>query len=45
MARRTLEKAEAIVDAAEAQSERYAKLKEDMDRTGRAWMGCSGDCV
>ena len=35
MARRTLEKAEAIVDAAEAEPEKFGKLKEDMDRTGR----------
>jgi ParB-like chromosome segregation protein Spo0J len=34
-ARRTLEKAEAVVDAAEAEPERFGKLKEDMDRTGR----------
>jgi N6-adenosine-specific RNA methylase IME4/ParB-like chromosome segregation protein Spo0J len=36
MARRTLEKAEAIVDAAEAEPKRFGKLLEDMDRTGRA---------
>jgi N6-adenosine-specific RNA methylase IME4 len=36
MARRTLEKAEAIVDAAEAEPEKYSKLLADMDRTGRA---------
>jgi N6-adenosine-specific RNA methylase IME4/ParB-like chromosome segregation protein Spo0J len=36
MARRTLEKAEAVVDAAEAEPERFGKLLEDMDRTGRA---------
>ena len=36
MARRTLEKAEAIVDAAEAEPEKYGKLLVDMDRTGRA---------
>ena len=36
MARRTLEKAEAIVDAADAEPERFGKLLEDMDRTGRA---------
>jgi N6-adenosine-specific RNA methylase IME4 len=36
MARRTLEKAEAIVDAAEAEPERFGKLLADMDRTGRA---------
>ena len=36
MARRTLEKAEAIVAAAEAEPERFGKLLEDMDRTGRA---------
>jgi N6-adenosine-specific RNA methylase IME4 len=35
MARRTLEKAEAIVDAAEAEPEKFGKLLEDMDRTGR----------
>jgi len=35
MARRTLEKAEAIVDAAEAEPEKYGKLLDDMDRTGR----------
>jgi N6-adenosine-specific RNA methylase IME4 len=31
----TLEKAEAVVDAAEAEPERFGKLKEQMDRTGR----------
>jgi N6-adenosine-specific RNA methylase IME4 len=36
MARRTLEKAEAVVDAAESEPERFGKLLEDMDRTGRA---------
>ena len=36
MARRTLEKAEAIVDAAEAEPERFGKLLDAMDRTGRA---------
>src|SRR5262249_42460239 len=36
MARRTLEKAEAIVDAAEAEPEKFGKLVADMDRTGRA---------
>jgi N6-adenosine-specific RNA methylase IME4 len=36
MARRTLEKAEAIVDAAEAEPEKYGKLLADMDRTNRA---------
>jgi len=35
MARRTLEKAEAVVDAAEAEPEKYGKLLDDMDRTGR----------
>jgi ParB family chromosome partitioning protein len=35
MARRTLEKAEAIVDAAESEPERFGKLLADMDRTGR----------
>jgi N6-adenosine-specific RNA methylase IME4/ParB-like chromosome segregation protein Spo0J len=35
MARRTLEKAEAIVDAAESEPQKFGKLKEDMDRTGR----------
>jgi N6-adenosine-specific RNA methylase IME4/ParB-like chromosome segregation protein Spo0J len=35
MARRTLEKAEAIVDAADENQERFGKLKADMDRTGR----------
>src|SRR5262249_13541757 len=35
MARRTLEKAEAVVDAAEAEPERFGKLRDDMDRTGR----------
>jgi N6-adenosine-specific RNA methylase IME4 len=39
MARRTLEKAEAIVDAAEADPERFGKLLADMDRTGRV-NGC-----
>jgi N6-adenosine-specific RNA methylase IME4 len=33
--RTTIAKAEAIVDAAEAEPERFGKLKEDMDRTGR----------
>jgi N6-adenosine-specific RNA methylase IME4 len=36
MARRTLEKAEAVVDAAESEPEKYGKLLSDMDRTGRA---------
>jgi N6-adenosine-specific RNA methylase IME4/ribosomal protein S14 len=36
MARRTLEKAEAVVDAAAAEPEKYGKLLADMDRTGRA---------
>ena len=36
MARRTLEKAEAVVDAAEAEPERFGKLLADMDRAGRA---------
>jgi N6-adenosine-specific RNA methylase IME4 len=35
MARRTLEKAEAIVDAAEAEPEKFSKLLDEMDRTGR----------
>jgi ParB family chromosome partitioning protein len=35
MARRTLEKAEAVVDAAEAEPDKYGKLVEDMDRTGK----------
>jgi N6-adenosine-specific RNA methylase IME4 len=35
MARRTLEKAEAVVDAAEAEPAKYGKLLADMDRTGR----------
>src|SRR6516164_1047661 len=35
MSRRTLEKAEAVVDAAEIEPERFGKLKEDMDRTGQ----------
>src|SRR5215831_14872214 len=35
MARRTLEKAEAIVDAAEAEPEKYGKFVEQMDRLGR----------
>jgi N6-adenosine-specific RNA methylase IME4 len=39
MARRTLEKAEAIVDAAEAEPERFGKLLAKMDRTGRV-NGC-----
>ena len=34
--RTTLAKAEAIVDAAEAEPERFGKLLADMDRTGRA---------
>jgi len=33
--RRTLEKAEAVVTAAEAEPERFGKLLADMDRTGR----------
>jgi N6-adenosine-specific RNA methylase IME4/ParB-like chromosome segregation protein Spo0J len=33
--RTTLEKAEAIVEAAEAEPEKFGKLLEDMDRTGR----------
>jgi N6-adenosine-specific RNA methylase IME4 len=36
LARRTLEKAEAVVEAAEAEPERFGKLLADMDRTGRA---------
>jgi N6-adenosine-specific RNA methylase IME4 len=36
MARRTLEKAEAVVDAAEAEPEKFGPLLEQMDRTGRA---------
>ena len=32
---RSLKKAKAIVDAAEAEPEKYGKLKDDMDRTGR----------
>jgi N6-adenosine-specific RNA methylase IME4 len=36
MARRTLEKAEAVVAAAEVEPEKYGKLVADMDRTGRA---------
>jgi N6-adenosine-specific RNA methylase IME4 len=39
LARRTLEKAEAIVDAAEAEPGRFGKLLERMDRTGRV-NGC-----
>ena len=35
MARRTLEKAAAIVDAAEAEPDKFGKLLVDMDRTGR----------
>jgi N6-adenosine-specific RNA methylase IME4/ParB-like chromosome segregation protein Spo0J len=35
MARRTLEKAEAVVDAAEAEPEKFGRLLADMDRTGR----------
>jgi N6-adenosine-specific RNA methylase IME4/ParB-like chromosome segregation protein Spo0J len=35
MARRTLEKAEAIVNAAEAEPAKFRKLLDDMDRTGR----------
>jgi N6-adenosine-specific RNA methylase IME4 len=34
--RRTLEKAEAVVDAAEAEPEKFGKLLAAMDRTGRA---------
>ena len=33
--RTTLDKAEAVVAAAEAEPERFGKLKDDMDRTGR----------
>jgi hypothetical protein len=33
--RTTIAKAEAIVDAAEAEPDRFGKLREDMDRTGR----------
>jgi N6-adenosine-specific RNA methylase IME4/ParB-like chromosome segregation protein Spo0J len=33
--RRTLDKAEAIVEAAEAEPDKYAKLQADMDRIGR----------
>jgi N6-adenosine-specific RNA methylase IME4/ParB-like chromosome segregation protein Spo0J len=33
--RRTVEKAEAIVDAAAAEPEKYGKLKKDMDKSGR----------
>jgi N6-adenosine-specific RNA methylase IME4 len=32
---RTLDKARAVVEAAEAQPEKFGKLKEDMDRTGK----------
>jgi N6-adenosine-specific RNA methylase IME4/ParB-like chromosome segregation protein Spo0J len=35
MTRRTLEKAEAIVDAAEAEPQKFGKLLEQMDDTGR----------
>jgi ParB family chromosome partitioning protein len=35
MARRTLEKAEEIVDAAAAEPEKFGKLLDDMDRSGR----------
>jgi len=35
MARRTLEKAEAVVSAAEAEPAKFGKLLADMDRTGR----------
>jgi N6-adenosine-specific RNA methylase IME4 len=35
-ARRTLERAEAVVAAAEAEPDKYGKLLADMDRTGRA---------
>ncbi len=34
--RRTIEKMEAVVAAAEAEPEKYGRLKDDMDRTGRA---------
>jgi N6-adenosine-specific RNA methylase IME4/ParB-like chromosome segregation protein Spo0J len=33
--RRTIDKAEAIVEAAEAEPDRFGKLRADMDRTGR----------
>jgi N6-adenosine-specific RNA methylase IME4 len=36
MARRTLEKAEAVVAAAEAEPDKFSKLLADMDRTGSA---------
>jgi N6-adenosine-specific RNA methylase IME4 len=36
LSRRTLEKAEAVVDAAEAEPDRFGKLVADMDRTGKA---------
>jgi ParB-like chromosome segregation protein Spo0J len=36
VARRTLEKAEAVVAAAEAEPAKFGKLLADMDRTGRA---------
>jgi N6-adenosine-specific RNA methylase IME4 len=36
MARRTLEKAEAVVNAAEAEPAKFGRLLEDVDRTGRA---------
>jgi N6-adenosine-specific RNA methylase IME4 len=36
VSRPTLTKARAIVEAAEAEPEKYGKLKDDMDRTGRA---------
>jgi N6-adenosine-specific RNA methylase IME4 len=36
IARRTLEKAEAVVDAAAAEPEKYGHLLADMDRTGKA---------
>jgi ParB/RepB/Spo0J family partition protein len=35
MSRRTLERAEEVVDAAAAEPHKYSKYKEDMDRTGR----------
>jgi len=34
--RRTLEKAEAVIEAAEREPEKFGKLREDMDRTNRA---------
>jgi ParB family chromosome partitioning protein len=42
--RRTLEKARAVVVAARAEPERFGKLLQDMDRTGREWYPQASRC-